>query len=233
MAGYVMKMSILVPNINHRGQKDLSFEVRHKAYAARYHAFKMKQFSAIFLFIMSSHLLFGQVCDTIEEQIINCIDSEGLKQGKWKEIRKILLFSADSDFGPGSGHKDYCRNIILSEGQYLNSKKVGTWKYYRNFNNEQGAIEKTITYLNNGNCVEDHFYNKYNIEYNTDTTYITGHVYLDCDTVGINLNGNNISFMTSTEQEFLSCTRNNFEYKLSRLVRGFYNREIKNKKNAW
>jgi len=35
MAGYVMKMSILVPNINHRGQKDLSFKVRHKAYASR------------------------------------------------------------------------------------------------------------------------------------------------------------------------------------------------------
>jgi hypothetical protein len=33
MAGYVMKMSILVPNINHCGQKDLSFKVRHKAYA--------------------------------------------------------------------------------------------------------------------------------------------------------------------------------------------------------
>jgi len=33
MAGYVMKMSILVPNINQRGQKDLSFKVRHKAYA--------------------------------------------------------------------------------------------------------------------------------------------------------------------------------------------------------
>ncbi|MFA7290549.1 MAG: hypothetical protein WC055_16875, partial [Melioribacteraceae bacterium] len=28
-----MNMNILVPNINHRGQKDLSFEVRHKAYA--------------------------------------------------------------------------------------------------------------------------------------------------------------------------------------------------------
>jgi hypothetical protein len=26
-------MNILVTNINHRGQKDLSFEVRHKAYA--------------------------------------------------------------------------------------------------------------------------------------------------------------------------------------------------------
>ena len=33
MAGYVMNMSILVPNINHRGQKDFSFKVRHKAYA--------------------------------------------------------------------------------------------------------------------------------------------------------------------------------------------------------
>jgi len=26
-------MNILISNINHRGQKDLSFEVRHKAYA--------------------------------------------------------------------------------------------------------------------------------------------------------------------------------------------------------
>jgi hypothetical protein len=35
MAGYVVKMSILVPNKNHRGQKDFSFKVRHKVYAAR------------------------------------------------------------------------------------------------------------------------------------------------------------------------------------------------------
>ena len=35
MAGYVMKMNILVSNINRCGQKDLSFEVRHKAYASR------------------------------------------------------------------------------------------------------------------------------------------------------------------------------------------------------
>ena len=33
MAGYVMKMSILVSNINQCGQKDSSSEVRHKAYA--------------------------------------------------------------------------------------------------------------------------------------------------------------------------------------------------------
>jgi hypothetical protein len=40
MAGYVMKRSILVPNINQRGQKDLSFKVRHKAYASRWQQLK-------------------------------------------------------------------------------------------------------------------------------------------------------------------------------------------------
>jgi hypothetical protein len=33
MAGVGMKMSILVPNIKHFGQKDLTFKTRHKAYA--------------------------------------------------------------------------------------------------------------------------------------------------------------------------------------------------------
>jgi len=33
MADYVLNMNILVPNINRCGQKDLYFEVRHKAYA--------------------------------------------------------------------------------------------------------------------------------------------------------------------------------------------------------
>ena len=35
MAGFVIKMSILVPNINQCGAKDLSSKVRHKAYASR------------------------------------------------------------------------------------------------------------------------------------------------------------------------------------------------------
>jgi hypothetical protein len=36
MAGYGLKYNILVSNINQCGQKDFSFEVRHKAYAARW-----------------------------------------------------------------------------------------------------------------------------------------------------------------------------------------------------
>lgn len=47
MAGYVMKMYILVPNINLSGQKDSSFKVRHKAYAAR--CMQAKKMSSILL----------------------------------------------------------------------------------------------------------------------------------------------------------------------------------------
>ena len=35
MAGFGLKMNILVSNINRRGLKELSFKVRHKAYASR------------------------------------------------------------------------------------------------------------------------------------------------------------------------------------------------------
>jgi hypothetical protein len=42
MASYILKMSILVPNKNQCGQKDLSFKVRHKAYASRWQPFKIK-----------------------------------------------------------------------------------------------------------------------------------------------------------------------------------------------
>jgi len=42
MAGYVMKMNTLVPNINRSGQKDSSFEFRHKAYASRWGQLKKK-----------------------------------------------------------------------------------------------------------------------------------------------------------------------------------------------
>jgi hypothetical protein len=39
MAGYVMRMNILVSNKYQYAQKDMSFEVRHKAYASRYGKF--------------------------------------------------------------------------------------------------------------------------------------------------------------------------------------------------
>ena len=47
MAGYVMKMNILVPNINRSGQKDFSLKVRHKAYACPLPAMLKKEHSRL------------------------------------------------------------------------------------------------------------------------------------------------------------------------------------------
>lgn len=175
---------------------------------------------------MTSNLLFGQVCDTIDGQIMNCANSKGFKQGYWKERRKILYMSSDSDFGPETGHKDYYRYLVLSEGNYSDSKKTGTWTYYIDFNNEQGEVEKQITYLDNGNCIEEHFNYRYRIEYNADTSIVSGQVYLKHDTVQIKTLEQNIVFMTSTGVEILSFAKNEFQYELFKLVNGIYNREI-------
>ncbi|MDP2060163.1 MAG: hypothetical protein Q8J97_10505 [Flavobacteriaceae bacterium] len=74
MAGYVMKMSILVPNINHRGQKDLSFKVRHKAYAARWRAFKETDLRQIFKISIIGFLTFLFSCQTEKNEQADIIE---------------------------------------------------------------------------------------------------------------------------------------------------------------
>lgn len=59
MAGFGLNMNILVPNFNQRGQKDLSFEVRHKAYASRCMPF-MKNILLTILISAIANLTFGQ-----------------------------------------------------------------------------------------------------------------------------------------------------------------------------
>ena len=43
MAGYIMKMSILVSNLNHHGEKDFSFKFTQKEYAAHHHQYLKRQ----------------------------------------------------------------------------------------------------------------------------------------------------------------------------------------------
>ncbi|MBU3928608.1 MAG: hypothetical protein KKB74_12445 [Bacteroidetes bacterium] len=61
MAGYVMKMSILVSNINLRGLKDFLLKSATKHMHARYQTFKMRTTSLFFLiFILTSNNSFCQ-----------------------------------------------------------------------------------------------------------------------------------------------------------------------------
>jgi hypothetical protein len=175
--------------------------------------------------------MFAQECETIDGQKVNCTDAAGLKQNYWKYRKKVLLYTAN-DVGTNNDQVSHYKFIILSEGQYKDSKKIGIWNYYRDFNNEQGQIEKNITYLENGNSIEENFLSKYKIETNSDSTLINGNALLDCDTVSIICKGNDCKFITSNGKEFLSFTRDKFEFEFFKLIQGMYNREIRIKKNA-
>ena len=81
--------------------------------ATRSLAFIFMRHKLIILFLFTSLFSLGQTCDTIDGQKVNCIDSIGLKQGYWKVRKQVLLYSSDSDFGPGTGHKDVYKFIVL------------------------------------------------------------------------------------------------------------------------
>ena len=143
----------------------------------------------------------------------------------WIYTKKLLDYSENTDFGVGTGYKEYYKYVLLSEGSYKNSIKIGIWKYYDFFGYEQGDIEKTVTYLDNGNKIEEHFRNKYKIEINSDTTFVIGTKIIDNDTVNILCKGNNCNFSINGN-EFLTFTKDMFEEKFYELIIGMYNREI-------
>ncbi len=58
----------------------------------------------IFLLTLSLTAL-GQTCDTINGKVINCIDTNRLKQGYWELARKKVIVSGYS----GLGGKEGCR----------------------------------------------------------------------------------------------------------------------------
>jgi hypothetical protein len=77
-------------------------------------------------------------------QCDNKLDSSGRKQGYWCEYRKERRFNLDSV------------NILAAEGNYINGKKQGEWKYYPVFKNSDiaGSIHKVIYYPDSGQTIK-------------------------------------------------------------------------------
>lgn len=84
MAGYVMKVSILVSNINHGGLKDSSFKVCHKAYASSYLQFEEMKIIVFKIFVLTFILT-------------SCVDSSIQKiEGDWVGYKSIRYTNNDS-----------------------------------------------------------------------------------------------------------------------------------------
>ena len=174
---------------------------------------------------------YGQKCDTINVENINCVDKDNLKQGFWKITEKKILLSWHSGYGSKDGcqYGENVEYIPISEGLYKNDKKVGTWKYFR-MDNLTALTEKEITYLNNGGVKVVNLIENTTLEYNRDTTIIKGFLNYKKDIIYLNCSQKKCSFKLDSDKEITAFDLTEFfkfDYELTRLKIGMYDRKIK------
>jgi hypothetical protein len=178
--------------------------------------------------------LFGQVCDTVNGDLINCVDSNGLRQGFWELKRENTLFSSYTGLGSKEGclYSKNAEYFLLARGEYKDDKKTGSWEYY--FGNKVAILERRVSYNKDGSVVENNFRERYKIKISSDTAKISGEFYHDLDTLTISCQNRVCSIMLPDGQEVLSFGFTNmdkFEYEFYRLRIGVYDRQIKKKKD--
>ena len=183
------------------------------------------------VFLVTSISSFGQTCDTIKGRVINCIDSNGLKQGLWED--GVYDWRQQENYGPVSG---FCKTAplvrtkigVTATGSYRDNKKIGTWKHFGG--SHLGAVERELTYNDNGTITEKNFIYSSVIEYSNDSTLITGFIYHRGDTINVFCSNKKGTFKLDNDKVLLTFDCRdffNFDFELSRLAYGVYDREIK------
>lgn len=187
------------------------------------------------LLLTLSLTTYGQTCDTINEKLINCVDTNGLRQGYWELTKKKILVSGHG----GLGSKEGCRYFEkaeyypLAKGEYLNDKKIGTWEYY--LGDKSAHLTRKITYFKNGSIRDENLVDRYLIEISKDTLKVKGQLYHYLDTINIDCQANVCKVELSNSEDlfrFEFTDMDKLEFELLRIQMGVYNREIKKKKNA-
>ena len=178
---------------------------------------------------------YGQTCDTIDGELINCTDTAGLRQGYWELTKKKILVSGHAGLGSEEGCRYFekAEYYPLAKGTYKNGKKIGTWEYYSG--DHLTSLDRKITYYGNSAIKDENLIERYVINISQDTAVISGQFYHHLDSIDINCHKNKCVLTLSDGQELLSFPFTNMdklEYELLRLKIGEYDRDIKMKKNA-
>jgi hypothetical protein len=144
----------------------------------------MKATMTLLILFCFSSFVFGQTYDTVATihfgngAIINKVDSFGRKQGLWIKYR---MFFDSRCSALETGISDTCFRK-LSEGEYFNYRKVGTWVYYDDggcyilrdkaeiFNPDGSVLE----FKNDGSTATDYSY---------DSSLVTSRISVNDDTV--------------------------------------------------
>lgn len=141
----------------------------------------------ILVLIIFSKVSFGQTCDTLVDKRRNHTDSNGLKQGYWLEKQKVILSTSYSGLGSAEGciYSENANYFIAAEGCYLDNKRIGKWQLYNN-NTHLISVDREITYFPNDSICYTEIYKDLFINYNRDSTIITGSIKLPVETVYFN-----------------------------------------------
>ena len=115
----------------------------------------------------------------------------------------------------------------MSDGKYLDNKKIDTWNYYSSF--FDGKIEREITYNADGSIFEKNDLYKYEISIDKDSVLMSGKVFHNGDTILISCSGQKGNFTLNKIEilNFECLNYSKFDYELSNLIDGFYDRRIK------
>jgi len=188
--------------------------------------------------------LSGQQCDTIPGQIINCVDSLEQKQGHWINYGRLphdhFLYEQSDAAIREITNSWFCsvigppyKIIVLSQGHYLNDRKVGTWK--TSDYDCYGGIETEQTYFPDGQIRDEHFGYKYWIEISPDSSAVIGEYYHAHDTLKINCLDQTCRINFSDDSKLIEFSLEEFfrlKFELYRIALGIYDFNIRRKRSS-
>jgi len=103
-------------------------------------------FVATTLYSQSNRFFVYKNFEIINGDTVNYKSDDNIKNGYW--IYYKVGLRAHSDFGNPDDYVEYKDYLyLISEGNYVNNKKVGLWKFYSDYKTyETQYVEKTVIY---------------------------------------------------------------------------------------
>lgn len=176
----------------------------------------------------------SQTYDTIASnhfskgKIINKIDSLGQKQGEWI-CYQMYIFPKITEHYNNSTETDTSFKK-LSQGSYLNDKKIGIWAYFH----DDGCSSRTIKkeeYFPNG-TVQETNYDLFAItDFAPDSSIVHSSMIVNKDTINIECQNKKNCIVKFKENELYTFELKHLEFEQFRIYLGAFAREIIDIKN--
>lgn len=185
---------------------------------------------ALCLFVLMFSQFYGQKCETWRGKQINCVDSNGLRQGEWVLFKKKVIMSGYTLGNMSCEYEEVLDSTIKEQGEYKDGSRVGKWWHHSG-----DYKEYSIEYFEDGSKELYYgFFAHYRLTINPDTSVVTGESQYTINSrfveVKVNCKVGACDFILSNDKVLLSFDYKHLyeiEYYLGRINSFCYNRQIK------